>query len=94
MIFNLYSVNDTLARIYYMPFQTSTVEPAIRVFSDLVNAKGESVYNNPEDFNLMHLGTFDDATGLITPFEKPVFIVSAVKVHEGYKDEIGNGSSV
>lgn len=94
MIFTLYSVHDTLAKIHYMPFQTSAVEIAIRTFADLVNDEKMAVYKNPEDFNLVMIGTFDDESGTIDPLSPPQFIISAVKLHESYENEISNGSSI
>lgn len=94
MIFQLYSVHDSLANIYYMPFQTAAVQVAIRTFTDLVNDQTNTVYKNPSDYNLMHLGSFDDSTGLLNPLDKPAFVVNARQLHEEYQNEIGNGSSV
>ena len=85
MIFNLYSVHDTLAGIYYMPFQTMAVQPAIRAFTDIVNDPNQSIYRNPSDYNLMQIGTFDDSTGMLSPFDKPEFIVNALAIHRDHQ---------
>lgn len=59
------SVRDRAADAYGRPFFVAALGQAIRSFTDEVNKKGpdNTIGSHPEDFDLYHLGTFDDATG-------------------------------
>lgn len=74
------AVYDTKAKAHLTPFFVHNTAVAVRAFAGAVNAdKGTSpVADNPGDFILFHLGTFDDETGQI--------------VMLGYPDNLGNGA--
>jgi hypothetical protein len=70
VITNLYSVFDTKASIFGIPFGDMTDSSALRNFSDAV--KDGSNPNNlwhkhPEDFSLYAIGYFDGDTGEVVP---------------------------
>lgn len=95
MIFNLYSMEDKLAGIYYQPFQCSAHPVALRLFTELTNDPTSMVYNNPSDYYLVQVGTFDDSTGIISPYSAPAIIAHALTLKSEYKDnEISNGAPV
>lgn len=64
MIYVVLSVRDRCASVYSQPFFASTLEMALRSFRVLINdSSGGLPHTNPEDFDLFHLGSFDDTIG-------------------------------
>lgn len=68
---NLYSVYDHKAELYGTPFALITNGEAVRAFKRLVEDKNTMPGQYPGDFQLVHLGTFDDSTGKLEGFERP-----------------------
>lgn len=59
------SVRDRCTQVFSQPFFNPTVESAIRSFRVLMNDPNAGLpKTNPEDFDLFHLGSFDDHSGL------------------------------
>lgn len=65
MRFLAFSVFDVKADTYSPPFWKSTVGQAVRDFGDLAQDKNTTVGRHPEDYKLVQVGEFDDATGLL-----------------------------
>lgn len=66
------SVRDRAANAYGRPFFTASVGQAIRSFSDVINGKDDSeIQRHPGDFDLFHLGQFDDETGNFLQYPAP-----------------------
>lgn len=65
MILNMYSVKDKAVDAYLQPFFAPSLGSAIRSVSDAVNDTQHQFSKHITDYTLWHLGTFDDATGLI-----------------------------
>lgn len=63
MIYNLYSVQDTLVG-FNAPILMVNEEVAKRTYSDYL--KSEKC-QHPQDMRLFKIGTFDDVTGTILP---------------------------
>lgn len=76
MKYVLCSVRDVAANCFGQPFSTVTVETGIRMFRDSVNNPDPSnvMRNHAVDFELYHLGEFDDATATFHPLQLPVRI--------------------
>lgn len=53
--------------IYQNPMTALNDGSMIRAFADEVNRAGSELGKHPEDYDLMKIGEFDDATGIITP---------------------------
>lgn len=70
MIKNIYSVYDNKAELYGTPFFMKTNGEAVRAFKSLVNDKSTMPGQHPEDFQLLHLGKFDDVEGTLCPNDK------------------------
>lgn len=68
MIVNIYSVLDTKAKAFMQPFFTNNHATAFRGLEQQCKKPDHPFAQFPADFVLAQLGTFDDATGLITPF--------------------------
>lgn len=67
MILSVVSVFDKAAAAYSRPFFVPTLGMAIRSFSDEANRADEDnpMYKHPSDYELYHLGSFDDASGTL-----------------------------
>lgn len=63
MIFNIYSIRDRAIDSYGRPFYMQTHAAATRAFKDELNREGSEMSPHPEDYDLFHLGSFNDATG-------------------------------
>lgn len=63
---NLYSIFDSLAEVFNKPFTEHNNATAIRAFQ-------EALKDNPNcrDFFLYHVGEWNDAKGVVTPFDVP-----------------------
>lgn len=63
------SVFDLASQLFGQPIFVTGVGVAIRSFTDEVNKKGEDnvLARHPEDYELFHLGTFDDERGTFEP---------------------------
>lgn len=70
------AVRDTCVESWLMPWYVQAIPGAVRALGDVVNKPGSDnqFYCHPEHYQLYHIGTFDDETGLIEGFV-PVFIV-------------------
>lgn len=62
----MYSVYDKAAGSFNIPFFQLNDRVAIRSFMDLVRDERSQVSKHPEDYDLWCLGSFDDASGLIS----------------------------
>lgn len=63
MLYRAFSVYDSKARIFNLPFYFINVGEALRAFSDLANDLTTSVGRHPHDFSLQEIGTYDALTG-------------------------------
>lgn len=70
MKMEIFAVKDRALNAFMRPFFAQTIGQAIRSFSDEINRPGghqvgsENHMNmHPEDYDLWHLGSFNDATG-------------------------------
>lgn len=61
MILYIVSVKDRVTDIYGQPIYMASLGGAIRSFGDAVN-NDEALKKHPEDYDLYHLGEFDDNT--------------------------------
>lgn len=73
MIRGVYAIKD-LKSTFWQPFCHHNDQSATREFANMVNADNV-VSQNPGDFELWNLGTYDDQTGTLV--SSPVFVVAA-----------------
>lgn len=73
------SVFDRAAMTYARPWFVPSVGLALRSFTDEVNRASEDnpVYKHPDDFELYHLGFFEDVSGTFDMFPEPVQLAIA-----------------
>lgn len=77
------AVRDLKASAFLHPhFQVST-GVAVRSFGDAVNDTKSEIAAHPQDFQLFHVGDFDERTGLITPLLTPELLASAIEFVKG-----------
>ena len=71
-------VRDIKVEAYGQPFCTPSVGIGIRSFTDAVNnpQKDSDISKHPGDFDLFHLGNYDDNTGQIEQFQMPKHILN------------------
>lgn len=75
MILNKYTIYDTALEAYHQDYTLETDLIAIREFTQMVNSETK-IAQNPEDYSLWRIGTFDNQTGQLTP-EEPNCIAKA-----------------
>lgn len=78
MIQKVYSIRDGKGEFYCPPFFAKTHGEAERSFHTLANDEKSQVNAYAEDFDLYHLGEFDNVTGKLMPLPTPTHIVKAV----------------
>lgn len=76
----MYSIRDSKSEVFNTPWFAKTHGEAERNFLALTNDQQSMVAKYPEDFDLYHVGTYDDQTGKLYPLETPQHIVKAVMV--------------
>lgn len=59
------AVRDRAADVFGQPAFVASIGTALRSFGDEINRKADNnpFAAHPEDFDLYHLGSFDDSTG-------------------------------
>lgn len=61
MNLQIFAIRDRQLNAYMQPFFAPSAGAAIRSFRDLVNEAGHQLNKHPEDYELWHLGAWDDA---------------------------------
>jgi len=63
MITLMYAIYDKKAKMYNKPFFQINDAIATRSATDLVSTPGTDIFNNPQDFCMFKLGSYDDELG-------------------------------
>lgn len=76
-ILSVLSVRDVVADTYGRPFFTPNVPSGVRSLQKEVNTQsdGNMLADNPDDFELYNLGTYDDQTGAFDLLPRPELVV-------------------
>jgi len=71
------SVLDVAAQAYGRPAFVQALGAATRSFVDEVNRSSADnvMFNHPQDFQLFHLGEFDDSNGRFTCLDQPALLL-------------------
>lgn len=58
-------IRDRAADVFGQPYFSTSIGAAVRSFSDEINRSdaNNSLFKHPGDFDLYHLGTYDDSDG-------------------------------
>ena len=72
-------IRDIKIGAYGQPVTVPSIGAAIRSFEDAQKPGADSdVSKHPEDFELYHLGDYDDEKGEIVVNDKPIFLTRGV----------------
>lgn len=72
MELQIFSVFDSKAEAFIMPFFSQTIAVACRSFGQACNDEKENFHRYAADYTLFHVGTFEQDTGLITAQKTPI----------------------
>jgi len=77
MKIEIVAMYDSAATMFGRPFFVQTTGIAIRSFSDEIKreANDNDLWKHPDDFNLYHLGTFDDSMGSFDIPASPILLI-------------------
>lgn len=78
MVLKAFSIRDQKGEIFHTPFFKHTIGEAERDFSSLVRDDKSQVSKFPEDFDLYHVGSYDDQTGVFQALDTPHHVTKAV----------------
>lgn len=82
MILKAYSVYDSKGEMFNLPFFQHNAGLALRMFADLVNDPNSQLFRHPLDFVLYEIGTFDDSSGGLIPYQTHVHLGVASQFKE------------
>lgn len=68
----MYVVRDAAANNYLAPFMAINANVAIRQFAAAFMDRTGIMANNPSDFDLYYIGTFDQSLGELKPVDRVV----------------------
>lgn len=80
MLLKIYSIRDAKTQFFSAPFYNHTHGEAERNFKTACNDQQSNLSKFPEDYDLYHIGEYDDNTGKITPRDTPEHIIKAVQL--------------
>lgn len=80
MTMRAYSIRDAKAKVFGPPFYKSTHGEAERALVMLLKDEKSMINQFPEDYDLYHVGEYDDQTGVFAPLDTPTHIVKAVQL--------------
>lgn len=66
MLNYLCAVRDRQLNAFMRPFAAQSLGQAIRSFRDITNDPQSDIHKHPEDYELYHVGTFDDDNGKLS----------------------------
>ncbi len=82
-VIQLYSMQDNAAKNFFPPFPARTHEHAARGFSDAIANRENPLFGQyPDHFDLYHVGTMDEDTGVLEGFERPRMVLTGRAVAE------------
>jgi len=64
---HMFSVYDSKATAYCVPFASVNLSTALRDFAFAANDPSSEINRHPLDYSLFQIGLFDDETGVLTP---------------------------
>lgn len=80
MQMQVFSIFDQKAKVFNLPFFKHTAAEAERDFTAVVRDPKSVPGQFPEDFDLYHVGEYDDQTGIIKSLDTPQHIIKAIQV--------------
>lgn len=71
MIREICAVRDRAVDAFGQPIFVVAIGEAVRSFTDEVNNAQSPFNRHPGDYDLYHIGSFDDASGSVLPLDRP-----------------------
>ena len=88
MLHQIFTIHDITAEVHTQPFYGINDAVAVRSCVNLVQNPGTTFYDNPEDFRLYHIGSFDDESCVFVQTEKRFIVrLSDLLVRQFPNDE-------
>lgn len=78
----VFSIFDTVAKIYSQPMFISNTGLMLRSFADEVKNKDSNLHRHSEDMKLYQVGEWDDVAGELVVIKPPKFVANAVDFKE------------
>lgn len=78
---NMFCVFDAAADRFLHPFNSPSIDTAIREFKRAVTTPDHQFNRFPDDYSLFHIGQFNDETGHLEP-EAPRSIATARQLYD------------
>lgn len=82
MITNAYTIFDTKALVFNVPFFSATDGAATRMCADLAGDPNTMVGRHPSDYVLYCIGSYDDAKGELLPLDIRRHVVDLIALVE------------
>jgi len=83
----LVSIRDVKANTFHKVLTGNTVQEIQRNLSEVVNSPQENQLKlYPEDFDLYHVGSFDDRSGIINSINPPLYICNLTTMVKAGKE--------
>lgn len=86
MITKAFSLFDSKAQAFGLPFYAPAVGLAVRSVCDAAKERETLMAKHAADFTLYQVGEFDDATGLLTPMSPALNLGLVSQLMEPLKD--------
>lgn len=90
MIRNIYSVYDSIAQMYNTPMLCINDQDALRLANTIAQTEGTPIHDNPQDYTLFKLGSFDDSCALYELLETPERIISFHEILKKTSNQVQN----
>lgn len=71
------SIRDSAVDSFMRPFYVRSTGEAVRAFTDSVNGSENSMKAHPDDYELYHIGFFDEEAGKLEPLVKNLMLIRA-----------------
>jgi len=88
MRLKVFSVRDSKAGCFNVPFFQKSHGEAERSFSMLLQDDKSMISKYPDDFDLYYVGDFDDQDGVFNALETPQHVVKAVALRTAISERM------
>lgn len=72
MNMTIFSIWDSKAEAFHLPWFTQNVQTGLRMFSDAVNDSGTQFNKHAGDYTLFEMGTFETTSGKFKQHKTPI----------------------
>lgn len=88
MTYKAYSIYDIKSAVYQNPFWALTHGSATRIVQDAANDVNTSLARHPADYILYCVGSFDPASGILSPLEHREHVVDVAALIHLHKPQM------